>query len=157
MSNLPDWQDDKRMYAWLMAKLDDQLEAEMAEANKNTDHSAVREWLASDGPALEAAELYDDVTRLRERYPHLTHFIHPMRLPRGKHRPSRRLSDYNLRVRAAAAEVPRIRRLWQTHYRRRNRATSPPESKPEFFAAARWEVDEEDVIRLRERGKLKPK
>ena len=41
MSNLPDWQDDQGMYAWLMAKLDDHLEAEMAEANKNPDHSNV--------------------------------------------------------------------------------------------------------------------
>jgi hypothetical protein len=63
-------------------------------------------------------------------------------------------------VRAAAADVPRIRKLWQRHYGRRNRATgfvSYPEKPPEFFAAARWEVDEGDVIRLRERGKLKPK
>src|SRR4029453_10175335 len=69
-------------------------EAAVAEANKNADHGAVREWLASDGPAVEAAELHDDVTKLRERYPHLAHFIHPMKLPRGKHRPSRRVSDY---------------------------------------------------------------
>jgi hypothetical protein len=157
MSNLPDWQDDKGMYAWLMAKLDDQLEAEMAEANKNADHSAVREWLASDGPALEVAELSDDVTKLRDRYPHLALFLHPMRLPRGKHRPSRRVNDYDFRVRAAAADVPRIRKLWQVHYRRRNRATGMPqvEKSPEFFAAARWEVDKDDVIRLRERGKPK--
>ena len=145
MSNLPDWQDDQGMYEWLMAKLDDHLEAEMAEANKNPDHSAAREWLASDGPALEAAELHDDVTRLRERYPRLARFIHPMRLPRGKHRPSRQEGDYDLRVRFAAADVRRIRKLWQRHYGRRNRASGT--KPPEFFAAARWRVDEENVIR----------
>lgn len=160
MSDLPDWQDDEGMYEWLMAKLDDQLEAEMAETNKNADHSAVREWLASDGPALDAAQRYDDVTKLRERYPHLARFIHPMRLPRGKHRPSRRpvnANDYNVRVRAAVADVPRIRKLWQMHYGRRNRATgvvSYPERPPEFFAAARWQVDELDVTKLREKGRV---
>jgi hypothetical protein len=153
MNDLPDWQDDQGMYAWLTAKLDDQLEAEMAEANKNADHSAVREWLASDGPALEAAELYDDVTKLRERCLPLARFLHPMKLPRGKHRPSQRrvsVSDYDVRVRAAAADVPRIRKLWQKHYERRNRARGM--KTPEYFAAARWEVREDDVIR-----KLNPK
>jgi hypothetical protein len=62
-----------------------------------------RAWLASDGPAIEAAELYDDVTLLRERYPHIARFIHPMKLPRGPHRPSprRQAIDYAFRVKAA--------------------------------------------------------
>jgi hypothetical protein len=154
MNDLPDWQDDQGMYAWLTAKLDDQLEADFKKANSpDRDYSEIREWLASDGPALEAAELYDDVTKLRERYLPLARFLHPMKLPRGKHRPSQRrvsVSDYDVRVRAAVADVPRIRKLWQKHYERRNRARGM--KTPEYFAAARWEVREDDVIR-----KLNPK
>jgi hypothetical protein len=157
MSDLPDWHDDEGMYAWLMVKLDEQFDADFKKNNSpDHDYSEIRECLASDGPALEAAELHDDVTKLRERYPLLARFIHPMRLPRGKHRPSRRVSDYDLRARAAVADVPRIRELWQRHYGRRNRATWT-ERKPEFFAAARWEVDEDDVIKLRERPHHHPR
>jgi hypothetical protein len=143
MSDLPDWSDDEAMLAWLIAKLDAQDEIEI---NRRSDSREIRDWIASDGPAVEAAELDDDVAPLQRRYPHLARFIHPQRLPRGKHRPSRRKGWYDISVIAAAADVPRIRELWQRHYKRRNRATGFV-SPPEWFAAQRWGVNEADVDR----------
>ncbi|MCP4004630.1 MAG: hypothetical protein GY725_10575, partial [bacterium] len=78
MSQLPDWEDDVGMAAWLDSKLNDLLMNRINETNKRAaaDPDPFREWLASDGPAIRAAELDDEVTLLRKRYPHIARFIH---------------------------------------------------------------------------------
>jgi hypothetical protein len=150
MSQLPAWDDDEKMYDWLMVKLDEQLEADLNKGFK-ADHGKIREWLASAGPAIQAAELDDNVTPLRKRYPQIARFIHPVKNPKGKHRPSSRIGPYDLGVKAAAADADRIRKLWQTQFQKHNRRSG--QKSAESFAADRWEVEAEDIHRLRKRQK----
>ena len=146
MSQLPAWDDDDAMEVWLNEKLDDQLTDDINEANKIADHGKIRDWLVSDGPALETAEKNWDPIPLRKRYPEIARWINPPKLPQGKHIPSRRqyaLDDDDLKVRAAVADILRIRNLWRKHYRRVRRTRG--ETSAEFFAAKRWDVSEEKV------------
>jgi hypothetical protein len=150
MSQLPAWDDDEKMYDWLIVKLDEQLEADLNKGSK-ADHGKILKWLTSDGPAIQAAELDDNVTPLRERYPQIARFIHPVKNPKGKHRPSSRIGPNDFAVKAAAADAARIRKLWQTHFQKHNRRFG--QKSAESFAADRWEVDLEDIHRLTKRQK----
>ena len=133
MSDRPRWEDDKGMLAWLEIKLDEQLAADLASANRAANKHDMAIHLADQG----------DLSWLRSLHPDHARFINSPKRPRGKHRP-RVDGDYQRRVRAAARTVPRIRRLWQEHFEKRNRA-SGYKTHVEDFAAALWGVDADAV------------
>lgn len=134
MIKLPDWtcgnvRDQQAMIRWVNAQLD---EAEFQELY-NILSGNVRPFTPEEKLAyqIERAES-GDLGPLRRKFPQIARFIN---FPMRKRRTRRRYDP----VGGAAADVKRIRALWQQHYRKFKRARTDPVTA-EQLAADRWEV-----------------
>ena len=115
MPDLPPWSgDDEAMYQWCVAMIKAQWEEERANfSGPIVGPVKYREMIAI------AHARVGDLWLLRRIYPQLAEFLHPPKLPRGKH--DRRAPQFVAHKAQALDTVKRVKALWRKHYRRRKR------------------------------------
>ena len=144
----PEWDDDTKMRFWLEIQLDTELEQDGASVTPDILHERTLKFRPRNPPDLVARlrsgeATADDLNWIAD---HIERGQRIPRRPRG--RPSlpkteRRLKTKNLTW-LAAADVPRIKKLWKKYYNKNYgvhvRACS--------FAAERWELGENGTEKL---------
>lgn len=152
---LPRWdarskRDRQAMHRWVCAQLEAQDDAELVElfkqANSAENVEANRAWRTRKGPLdneIEAAH-QGDIGPLRAALinlvgPDVAKFIQAPKRPRGapRKRPASSTGDLRFRLKAAAADLPRIRQIWKEHYEGRQYRHDDLAMK---IAAERWGV-----------------
>jgi len=125
--------------------LEDQVIAEaLRRANHPdpADEAEILQWLAADGPEIDAAE-HGDIEPLREKYSHIEKFINLPELTALQRFPQK-LTPLEWQRTRAAWDVHRIRRIWQKVYRLKNRRRGD-DLKAEDIAAARHGISKSQL------------
>jgi hypothetical protein len=151
MTKQPPWiarsrRDRQLMVNWLEVKLDkiffDEFEKYQHEGLKNYDK--VLAWAKKLGPEIAEAE-HGNVEPLRRRFPVIAKYINLPRRHRGQRYPRREDVNKVGPLNAAAADISRIRAIWQEHYGKKNRPAD--QASAEEIAAELWDVKIEDLVK----------
>lgn len=112
---LPPWSgDDEDMYQWCIAQIEAQQKEERANySGPYMDPKEGRKLIA-----IEYAR-YGDMWLLHQVYPELVEFLHPPKLPSGKH--VRHAPQFLTHKAQVLDTVKRVKALWRKHYGKKQR------------------------------------
>ena len=130
--------DAKKMIEWVNIELDRKRKplGGWAEGLLGFDPDHVKK------KAIEQADK-GNMEPLRKLFPGLARFLHRPKQERGKRFPRNKEGDP---VTAAASDVKTIRKLWKTHYGKRNRPKNDSVTAEQIAADRHGVVDVEEVI-----------